>query len=120
MALTISFRICDAAPSIYEQGDDAYAFDYRVYGSNSHHYEPQFFGQSEHRSDNQVSGEYHVQLPNGRVQHVRYYVSGDSGFVADVSFADSMDNYQGPRSTPDSMPRHIPDGYYNFNPYEKQ
>ena len=45
----------------------AYAYDYRVYGHNGHegHYapeaaplaEPQYFGQSEHRSDDRVMGQ---------------------------------------------------------------
>ena len=33
-----------------------------------------------------LSGKYYVQLPDGRVQVVKYRVTKDSGYVADVSY----------------------------------
>ena len=34
---------------------------------------------------------YHVELPDGRIQRVEYYVSGDSGFVAKVSYEENTE-----------------------------
>ena len=39
------------------------------------------FGQMEHRNKDEFKGEWYVQLPDGRVQHVRYYIDKYSGFV---------------------------------------
>jgi len=70
--------------------DDAYFYEYLVHGTNNenHHGETQYFGQAEYRDENNlaISGKYYVQLPDGRVQVVRYRVDKDSGYVADVSY----------------------------------
>ena len=59
--------------------NDAYMFGYEV---NSNEYnQKQNFGQMEHRNKEEVKGEWYVQLPDGRVQHVRYYIDKYSGFV---------------------------------------
>ena len=58
---------------------DAYMLEYEV---NSNEYDQkQNFGQMEHRNKDEVKGEWYVQLPDGRVQHVRYYIDKYSGFV---------------------------------------
>ncbi|XP_076061351.1 uncharacterized protein LOC143037122 [Oratosquilla oratoria] len=44
------------------------------------------FGHQEARDDEHTQGSYYVQLPDGRLQKVTYYVDGDSGFVAEVSY----------------------------------
>merc|ERR1712215_520113 len=45
------------------------------------------FGQEEEDDGTgNVHGHYHVQLPDGRLQHVKYYVNGYSGYVAEVSY----------------------------------
>ncbi len=44
------------------------------------------FGQQESRDGDNTQGSYYVQLPDGRLQTVTYYVDGDSGFVADVKY----------------------------------
>ncbi|XP_076061357.1 uncharacterized protein LOC143037127 [Oratosquilla oratoria] len=44
------------------------------------------FGHQEARDDENTQGSYYVQLPDGRLQKVTYYVDGDSGFVAEVSY----------------------------------
>ncbi|XP_076060303.1 uncharacterized protein LOC143036629 [Oratosquilla oratoria] len=46
------------------------------------------FGVQESRDENRIQGSYFVHLPDGRIQKVTYYVDGDSGFVADVSYED--------------------------------
>ena len=45
------------------------------------------FGQSEQRDELVTSGEYHVALPDGRIQTVNYHVDGPSGYIADVSYS---------------------------------
>ncbi|XP_076061348.1 uncharacterized protein LOC143037118 [Oratosquilla oratoria] len=44
------------------------------------------FGHQEARDDENTQGSYFVQLPDGRLQKVTYYVDGDSGFIAEVSY----------------------------------
>ncbi|XP_076061356.1 uncharacterized protein LOC143037126 [Oratosquilla oratoria] len=44
------------------------------------------FGHQEARDDEHTQGSYYVQLPDGRLQKVTYYVDGDSGFIAEVSY----------------------------------
>ncbi|XP_063887864.1 cuticle protein 19-like [Scylla paramamosain] len=58
-----------------------YAFDYGVrdnFGND--------FGHQESRDGYNTKGSYYVQLPDGRLQRVNYYVNGDSGFVAEVTY----------------------------------
>ncbi|XP_068209724.1 cuticle protein 7-like [Palaemon carinicauda] len=54
------------------------------------------FGHQESRDGDHTQGSYYVQLPDGRLQTVTYYVDGDSGYVADVK-------YQGEARYPDSV-----------------
>ncbi|XP_071541350.1 uncharacterized protein [Panulirus ornatus] len=44
------------------------------------------FGHEETRDGDHTRGSYSVLLPDGRLQTVRYYVDGDSGYVAEVSY----------------------------------
>ncbi|XP_064122573.1 cuticle protein 8-like [Macrobrachium nipponense] len=53
------------------------------------------FEHQEARDDDETQGSYTVQLPDGRRQTVRYFVNGDSGYVAEVS-------YEGEARYPDS------------------
>ena len=59
-----------------------YTFDYAVkddyYGAN--------FNAQESRDGYNTQGAYYVALPDGRTQKVTYYVDGDSGYVAEVSY----------------------------------
>ncbi|TRY76431.1 hypothetical protein TCAL_17404 [Tigriopus californicus] len=58
----------------------AYAVQDDYSGSN--------FGQSEQRDGYSTSGQYHVALPDGRIQTVTYTVADQySGYVADVSYS---------------------------------
>ena len=45
------------------------------------------FNQNENRDGYATAGSYSVALPDGRVQTVTYSVNGDTGYVADVSYA---------------------------------
>ncbi|XP_050720282.1 pro-resilin-like [Eriocheir sinensis] len=44
------------------------------------------YGQQESRQGDNTQGSYYVHLPDGRLQRVDYTVSGDSGFVAQVTY----------------------------------
>jgi hypothetical protein len=44
------------------------------------------FGHAESRDGDNTKGKYFVQLPDGRLQTVEYYVNGDSGYIAKVSY----------------------------------
>ena len=45
------------------------------------------FGKDEVRDGPHTEGEYHVALPDGRIQTVTYHVDGDSGYIADVNYS---------------------------------
>ena len=74
-----------------ESAEAKYDFDWSV----KDEYSGNDFGQQESRDGDKTQGSYYVQLPDGRLQKVTYYVDGDSGFVADVS-------YEGEARYPDS------------------
>jgi hypothetical protein len=63
-------------------GDDS--GENRGYGGNDAE-----FGHSETRNGQKTTGAYFVELPDGRLQRVDYYVDGDSGYVARVSYSGS-------------------------------
>ncbi|CAL4133742.1 unnamed protein product, partial [Meganyctiphanes norvegica] len=44
------------------------------------------FNHQESRDGEQTQGSYSVQLPDGRLQTVTYYVDGDGGYVANVEY----------------------------------
>ncbi|XP_042239583.1 cuticle protein 7-like [Homarus americanus] len=44
------------------------------------------YGHEESRDGYNTQGTYSVLLPDGRVQRVTYYVDGDSGYVAEVTY----------------------------------
>jgi len=44
------------------------------------------FAHGESRDEDETRGSYTVQLPDGRLQRVTYYVDGDDGYVADVTY----------------------------------
>nr|XP_018903247.1 PREDICTED: uncharacterized protein LOC109034502 [Bemisia tabaci] len=62
-------------------GDEKYEFGYRVHDSHT----GSEFGQMEQRHGSNSRGHYHVMLPDGRLQVVRYYTDHE-GFHADVSY----------------------------------
>ncbi|XP_064111977.1 pro-resilin-like [Macrobrachium nipponense] len=63
-------------------GPAQYNFNYAVKDDNSRN----DFGHQENRNGYDTKGTYYVQLPDGRLQKVTYYVNGDSGYVAEVSY----------------------------------
>ncbi|XP_064123060.1 cuticle protein 7-like [Macrobrachium nipponense] len=75
-----------------ESTEAKYDFDWAV----KDQYSGNDFGHQESRDGDHTQGSYYVQLPDGRLQTVTYYVDGDSGYVADVQ-------YQGEARYPDSV-----------------
>ncbi|XP_066948245.1 cuticle protein 7-like [Macrobrachium rosenbergii] len=74
-----------------ESTEAKYDFDWAV----KDEYSGNDFGHQESRDGDHTQGSYYVQLPDGRLQTVTYFVDGDSGYVADVQ-------YQGEARYPDS------------------
>ena len=58
----------------------SYNFEYAVEDEESGNN----FGQQENREGDVTTGNYFVQLPDGRMQIVNYSVDGDSGYVVDI------------------------------------
>ena len=54
-----------------------YHYGYKVHDD----YHGTDFGHNEKRDGKHTQGEYFVKLPDGRVQHVTYYVDGYKGYV---------------------------------------
>ncbi|XP_037791360.1 pro-resilin-like [Penaeus monodon] len=71
------------------------------------------FGHQEARDDYDTQGSYYVHLPDGRLQKVAYTVSGDSGFVAEVSYKGEA---QYPEYKP--APAYKPSPYHPAPAYE--
>ena len=60
------------------------AYDY-TYGVNDG-YSGANFGASESRNGYATQGEYHVALPDGRLQTVTYTADANTGYIADVKY----------------------------------
>ncbi|XP_037801923.1 pro-resilin-like [Penaeus monodon] len=75
----------------YESGEAKYDFNWAVKHDDSGN----DFGYQEARDGDHTQGSYYVQLPDDRLQTVRFVVDGDSGYVAEVS-------YEGEARYPDS------------------
>ena len=60
------------------------AFDY-TYGVNDG-YSGANFGASETRNGYATQGQYHVALPDGRLQTVTYTADANTGYIADVKY----------------------------------
>ena len=82
-----------AAEPAYPDEPALYTYTYAVkddYTNNN-------FGTEEKRDGYNTQGSYYVSLPDGRLQSVAYSVSGEGGYVADVS-------YQGEAQYPETQP----------------
>ncbi|XP_063887857.1 uncharacterized protein LOC135115242 [Scylla paramamosain] len=73
-----------SAPESSEEVEDPpkYAFNWEV----EDHYSGNDFDHQEEREYDNTKGSYSVQLPDGRLQKVTYYVDGDSGYIAEVTY----------------------------------
>ncbi|XP_064123099.1 pro-resilin-like [Macrobrachium nipponense] len=79
-------RSRDFSDESFESSEARYNFNWAVSDE---------FGHQEQRDGDNTRGSYFVHLPDGRLQKVTYFVDGDSGYVADVS-------YEGEARFPDS------------------
>ena len=52
-----------------------------------------YFGAQERTDRFSTIGQYHVLLPDGRIQTVNYRVNDNSGFVANVKYSEGIANY---------------------------
>ncbi|XP_071541424.1 cuticle protein 7-like [Panulirus ornatus] len=79
-----------------------YGYDWTVQDGESGN----AFDHKEAREEYNIQGSYTVQLPDGRLQRVTYYVDGDSGFVAEVT-------YEGEARYPESREYQPPQTQYS-------
>ncbi|XP_045617305.1 cuticle protein 21-like [Procambarus clarkii] len=83
----------------FESSEAQYNFNYAV----KHEDSGNDFGHQETRDGDDTKGSYYVQLPDGRLQTVTYFVDGDSGYIADVKYdgearyPDSDESREAPR-----------------------
>lgn len=79
MSLFFLFNLLNQLQLQYAAG---YEFGYRVRDYNTGN----DFGHTQNKNtDGKITGEYHILLPDGRVQNVRYRAD-DDGFHADVTY----------------------------------
>ncbi|XP_042226734.1 pro-resilin-like isoform X2 [Homarus americanus] len=96
-----SFSYSAPRASSEESGPAQYNFNWAVNDDSSEN----DFGHQETRDNDNTKGSYSVQLPDGRLQTVTYYVDGDSGYIADVKYvgearypdSDEVRSYTPPR-----------------------
>ncbi|XP_066948247.1 pro-resilin-like isoform X1 [Macrobrachium rosenbergii] len=84
------------APASFESSDESTEAKYDFNWAVKDEYSGNDFGHQESRDGDHTQGSYYVQLPDGRLQKVTYFVDGDSGYVAEVS-------YEGEARYPDSV-----------------
>ncbi|XP_071536210.1 uncharacterized protein [Panulirus ornatus] len=77
-----SSHVDNAYDDALDQRPAQYNFQYDAQDA----YTGKNFGHEETREGYNTQGSYYVPLPDGRVQKVTYYVNGDSGFVAEITF----------------------------------
>merc|ERR1712088_326752 len=80
-----------------------YAYEYGV----KDEYHGVNFGQSETSDGKAVHGSYHVLLPDGRIQNVKYTADHYAGYIADVSYEGHAAPYH-PPAHPKPAPYHPP------------
>ena len=81
-----------------------YAYEYGV----KDEYHGVNFGQSETSDGKAVHGSYHVLLPDGRVQTVKYTADHYAGYIADVSYAGVPHYGPAPKPHHKPIPHHAP------------
>ncbi|XP_063888684.1 pro-resilin-like [Scylla paramamosain] len=78
----------------YESSEAQYNFQWSV----DHDPSSNEYGHQEARDGDNTKGSYYVELPDGRVQNVAYYVNGDSGYIADVTYTGSAESFESDES----------------------
>ena len=102
--------VCSAAPAgpPHHPGPDhyklmPYAYQYGV----KDEYHGVNFGEDKKSDGKVVHGSYHVLLPDGRIQNVKYTSDHYTGYIADVSYAGHAAPYH-PPAHPKPAPYHPP------------
>ena len=80
-----------------------YAYEYKVHDD----YAGTDFGHHEARDGYATNGEYHVLLPDGRLQTVTYHVDDAySGYIADVKYTGTAHTHAHPKAHHDPVPHY--------------
>ncbi|XP_027218594.2 pro-resilin-like [Penaeus vannamei] len=95
MNAKVLLLVCLAAVVTADSFESAESGEYNFNWAVKHDDSGNDFGHQEARNGDNTQGSYYVQLPDGRLQTVRYVVDGDDGYVAEV-------NYEGEARYPDS------------------
>ena len=96
----------------YENHPPAYEYSYTVQDD----YAGVNFGQNEKRDGYVTSGQYHVALPDCRIQTVTYTVDAYAGYIADVSYEGHAAPYHAPKPIHKPAPYHPPAPVYHAGP----
>merc|ERR1712002_1267918 len=86
IVLTISTGRLVQAQALHHEEDyepSPYHYEYKVNDPKEY---LDFGAEEEGDGKGDVHGQYHVQLPDGRLQHVSYHVDDYNGYIADVSY----------------------------------
>lgn len=76
----LAFGLADPGHGGHHDHGGHYHFGYKVHDGYNN------FGHSESRHGGHTKGQYHVKLPDGKLQTVTYHVDGYSGYVAKVHY----------------------------------
>ncbi|XP_045106001.1 pro-resilin-like [Portunus trituberculatus] len=78
----------------FESSEAQYNFQWAV----DHDPSSNEYGHQEARDGDNTKGSYYVELPDGRVQNVAYFVNGGSGYIADVTYTGSSESFESDES----------------------
>ncbi|XP_063600981.1 pro-resilin-like [Penaeus indicus] len=92
----------ESSEESYESSEAKYSFDWAVSDDSSSNE----FGHQETRDGDLTQGSYYVQLPDGRLQTVKYYVDGDSGYVAEVNYEGEISDESNSSESEEDAPRY--------------
>ncbi|XP_068210670.1 pro-resilin-like isoform X2 [Palaemon carinicauda] len=76
-------RYSSGSSESFESSEAQYNFNWAVNHAPSRN----DFGHQEARDGDNTQGSYFVQLPDGRLQKVSFFVDGDDGYIADVTYS---------------------------------
>ncbi|XP_068210419.1 pro-resilin-like [Palaemon carinicauda] len=89
-----SDTITEEASSEYQSEESTEAANYNFEFAVEDGYSGADFNHQEEREEDNTQGSYSVQLPDGRRQTVKYYINGDSGYVAEVTYEGEAQYYE--------------------------
>nr|XP_027216985.1 pro-resilin-like [Penaeus vannamei] len=92
----------ESSEESYESSEAKYSFNWAVSDDSSSNE----FGHQEARDGDHTQGSYYVQLPDGRLQTVKYFVDGDSGYVAEVNYEGEISDESNSSESEEDTPRY--------------